>query len=121
MSEKRQQILEALGDVPGTISTVESYLENFHSDETLSDLIIELYVVILGAIEGMMQWLVDKTGCKYMLYKQDLSDADFNKGNKSRPCSLVLRAASHWTRRLQMSKLNFDLYKRGLTSYEIRT
>lgn len=66
MSEKRQQILEALGDVPRTITKVENYLENFHSDETLNDLITELYCVILGAIEGMMQWLVDKPGCKYI-------------------------------------------------------
>lgn len=66
MSEKRQQILEALGDVPRTITKVEKDLENFHSDETLNDLIIELYCVILGAIEGMMQWLVDRPGCKYV-------------------------------------------------------
>lgn len=65
MSEKRQQILEALGDVPRTIAKVESYLNIFPSDETLNDLIIELYCVILGAIEGMMQWLVDRPGCEY--------------------------------------------------------
>ena len=98
MSEKRQRVLEALGDVPGTIDTVEKYLENFHSDQTLSDLIIELYVLILRAIEGIMQWLVDKAVCKCMVYKLFSSDADVDKGPRSRPCFSDHHTTSHWMR-----------------------
>lgn len=64
MSDKRQQILEALEDVPKTLAMIERTLENFNSDQTLSDLTVELYVRILKAIEGMMLWLVDKAGCE---------------------------------------------------------
>lgn len=64
MSDKRQQILEALEDVPKTIAMIEHTIENFDSDQTLSDLTVELYIRILKAIEGMMKWLVDKAGCE---------------------------------------------------------
>lgn len=64
MSDKRQQILEAMEDIPKTITMIEQTLENFDSDQTLSDLTVELYLKILKTIEGMMQWLVDKTGCE---------------------------------------------------------
>ena len=64
MSDKRQQILEALEDVPKTIAMIERTLENYDTDQILSDLTVELYIRILNAIEGMMQWLVDKAGCE---------------------------------------------------------
>ena len=67
MSEKRQQILEALGGVPKTIQMAEHCRENFPSDKTLDDITRELYLAILRAIEGMMKWLVDKAGCKIFL------------------------------------------------------
>ena len=65
MSEKRQQILKAFGEVPKTIYTAERCRENFPKDEFLSDLTIELYFAILTAIEGMMEWLVRRAGCKF--------------------------------------------------------
>lgn len=81
MSDKRQQILEALEDVPKTLAMIERTLENFNADQTLSDLTVELYVRILKAIEGMMQWLVDKAGWKQIkalllgpLYEKSLDD-----------------------------------------------
>lgn len=102
MSEIRQRILEALGDVPRTIAKVEKDLENFHADETLSDLVDELYIITLTAIEGMMKWLVDKDGCKCMIYNLFSSDVNVDKGNKSRPYFSVLRTASHRKRRLRI-------------------
>lgn len=64
MSDKRHQILEAMEDIPKTITIIGHTLENFDSDQTLRDLTVEPYLRILKAIEGMMQWLVDKTGCE---------------------------------------------------------
>ena len=64
MSEKRQQILDALGDVPVTIQTAEHCQESFPGDQSLKDETTELYLTILIAIEGMMKWFVAKGGCK---------------------------------------------------------
>ncbi|KAL9118675.1 MAG: hypothetical protein Q9187_004777 [Circinaria calcarea] len=59
-SERRQQILDAFGSIPKTVQTVESCREKFPSDAVLKEISTELYLAILRAIEGMMQWLVDK-------------------------------------------------------------
>lgn len=106
MSDKRQQILEALEDVPRTIAMIERTLENYDTDQILSDLTVELYIRILNAIEGMMQWLVDKAGCEcrsaVLSYFRMLI---YDKGNKSRPYFSVPCTKSHWMRELLMLKI----------------
>lgn len=109
MSDKRQQILEALEDVPKTLAMIERTLENFNADQTLSDLTVELYVRILKAIEGMMQWLVDKAGCEHGKFLGPfLSSANINKGNKSKLYFSVPCTKSRWMIRLLMLKIKLE-------------
>lgn len=64
LSERRQLILETFGKVPFLVRDAEYSFEDFYKDEELKRLVTELYLSILQTIMAMMEWLVERAGCK---------------------------------------------------------
>ncbi|KAI9838307.1 MAG: hypothetical protein M1819_005575 [Sarea resinae] len=62
VSEKRGEILDALGRVPSIIDKAQRYREKCPSDDKLGEMVKDLYLAILCAIEGMIKWLVERDG-----------------------------------------------------------
>ena len=57
-------ILATFEGIPITICDAEKCFEFCPEDESLQHEIIELYIAILIAVMGMMEWLVETGGCK---------------------------------------------------------
>lgn len=64
MSNRRQLILETFEEIPNRIDEAEKCCESCLADESLRHEVVELFVAILIAIMEMMEWLVEKGGCK---------------------------------------------------------
>lgn len=69
MSSRRRQILEYLDEVPFAIADAEECCQIFPNDLALDANRTELYLAILGAIMNMMEWLLEKSGCKMRLFE----------------------------------------------------
>lgn len=50
--------------IPTTICNAEKCCEFCPTDESLQHEVMELYIAVLLAIMDMMEWLVEKGGCK---------------------------------------------------------
>ena len=60
MGEVRKKILDALDCIPEHLEIPESYMQLYQDDETLQRKAQELYMALLIAIEGMLDWLDHK-------------------------------------------------------------
>ncbi len=64
MSEIRKKVLEALDCIPDSLDIPEAYLHIYQNDPRLSRKAAELYMALLEAIEGMLDWLDHKAYSK---------------------------------------------------------
>lgn len=64
MKEKREAIIETFHQIPKTLEEAADRLEEYSDDQRLFEEVTKLYLVVLEAIESMLQWLVDKSTCK---------------------------------------------------------
>lgn len=64
MSEVRKKILDALDCIPDALDAPEALLNIYQNDQTLARKAAELYMALLEAIEGMLDWLDHKAYSK---------------------------------------------------------
>lgn len=64
MSEVRKKILDALDCIPDALEIPEALLNVYRTDQVLARKAAELYMALLEAIEGMLDWLDHKAYSK---------------------------------------------------------
>lgn len=64
MSEVRKKILDALDCIPDALEIPEALLNIYRTDQVLARKAAELYMALLEAIEGMLDWLDHKAYSK---------------------------------------------------------
>ncbi len=64
MSEVRKKILDALDCIPDALDVPEALLNIYRTDQALARKATELYMALLEAIEGMLDWLDHKAYSK---------------------------------------------------------
>ncbi|KAI4261131.1 MAG: hypothetical protein L6R42_003663, partial [Xanthoria sp. 1 TBL-2021] len=79
MKEKREAIIETFHQIPKTLEEAADRLEEYSDDQRLFEEVTKLYLVVLEAIESMLQWLVDKSTCKSQNFVFDAGLGDVEK------------------------------------------
>jgi hypothetical protein len=64
MSEVRKKILDALDCIPDVLEIPEALLNIYRTDQVLARRAAELYMALLEAVEGMLDWLDHKAYSK---------------------------------------------------------
>lgn len=64
ISERREQILKALLQIPYVITQAQHSRESFSSDTALYERVSDLYLAALTAIEGTTKWLIKNPPCR---------------------------------------------------------
>lgn len=67
MGEVRKKILDALDCIPDALEIPEALLDIYRTDQVLARKAAELYMALLEAIEGMLDWLDHKAYSKSQL------------------------------------------------------
>ena len=59
--------MDTFRQMPTKIYEAEKCCELFPADESIQHEVMELYIAILVAVMGMMEWLVETGGCRSSL------------------------------------------------------
>jgi hypothetical protein len=65
VDKARTKILSALACLPDAVEVRDEYMEVYHGDATLARCSEELYMSILVAVEGMLEWLDSNAWSKH--------------------------------------------------------
>jgi hypothetical protein len=93
MSEVRKKILDALDCIPDALDIPDALLNIYRNDQALARKAAELYMALLEAIEGMLDWLDHKAYSKpHFCPTRGCHEADPNTNTGEVAKSLALQS-----------------------------